>query len=445
MSEARFKRRHVAQQAVASGSLAGAELAVSAIAAAALGPGGFGVVASAIAAATVCFALVDARLHEAVVALGSELESRNRAGERTRLLRRLFMADLGTGVLGALLVCALIPLAPFLPGSLALPPALLALGGAVLLARNAATAVCRSYLRVSGRFESLAWLTAIGAVLRVAAVLPALLGWVNVEGPDGPLLVLAMLALGNAASALVLVLPTVAIAMRDGLAARGEPLTREDVRRTLLYVRGSWLFSLSLVPLRELDVAILAALAGDSTVGVYRLARTGIAGADALLSPVHLAIYPHMARLWHHGHRAQLAMFLRRCTRLLAIGGTAAAAAGIALAPWVVPLVGGAEYRPSVPLLQVMLCALPVVAASLWLLPLLAAAGFTHRTAAANLAGGAASVAIMVALTPSLGAWGPVMGYLAFAVAQTGAGAWLALRVPDVRAVLQAAWRGKSA
>lgn len=443
MTTTRFQRRHIAQQAVASGSLAGAELAVSAIGAVALGTAGFGVVAAALAAATLCFALVDARLHEAVVALGSRLEAGGLMAERARLIRRLFLADLATGALGALLVLACIPLAPWLPGSLALPAGTLALAGGVVLSRNAGTAVSRSYLRITGRFGMLAWLTALGALARIGAVLPAIIGGIAVDGPEGPARMLWLLLAGNAFSAAVLVLPTVAVAARrDGLAAPSTPLPREEVRGALRFVRGSWLFSLSLVPLRELDVVILAAFAGDATVGVYRLARTGIAGADALLSPIHLAIFPHIARLWNHGHMAELARFIRRATVLLAGLGVVAAAAGIAAAPWVIPAIAGAQYEPSVPLLQVMLLALPLVAATLWLLPLLSSAGRTHRTAMANCAAGAASVAVLLAVTPAHGAWGPVVAYLAFAVVQAAAGAWFAHGVPAMRAVLRSAFAG---
>lgn len=441
MTAPRFRRTHVAQQAVASGSLAAAELLVGVIAAAALGTAGFGVMASAVAVATVCFALVDARLHEAVVALGSKFEAKGEPGQRVRLLRRLFAADLSTGALGALLVLACIPLAPHLPGALSLSPVTLALAGGVVLSRNLGTAVSRSYLRITDRYAMLAWVTAIGAAARIAAVLPAWLGYIALDADTGPTVMLWLLLAGNALSAAVLVLPTVWIAaVRDGLAQSGVPLTREDWRGVLMYVRGSWLFSLSLVPLRELDVVILASLAGDSTVGVYRLARTGIAGVDALLSPVHLAIYPHMARLWHHGHHAQLAKFLRRATALLAGLGAVSAVVGIVAAPFVIPAITSDAYAPSVSLLQAMLLALPLIAASLWLLPLLAAAGFTHRTAAANLAGGAASVTAMLIVTPEFGAWGPVAGYIAFAVAQTAAGVWLALRLPTVRSVLATAF-----
>ncbi len=443
MTTARFKRRHIAQQAAASGSLAGAELAVSAIGAAALGTAGFGVVAAALAAATVCFALVDARLHEAVVALGSRLEAGGLTAERARLMRRLFLADLGTGALGALLVLACIPLAPWLPGALALPAETLALAGGVVLSRNAGTAVSRSYLRITGRYGMLAWLTAVGAAARVGAVLPTLLGGVAVDGPEGPARLLWLLLAGNALSAAALVVPTVVVAVRrDGLATAGAPLPREEVRGALRFVRGSWLFSLSLVPLRELDVVVLAAFAGDATVGVYRLARTGIAGADALLSPIHLAIFPHIARLWHHGHLAELARFLRRATVLLASLGLVAAAVGIAAAPWVVPAIAGAAYQPTVPLLQTMLLALPLVAGTLWLLPLLRAAGRTHRTALANIVAGAASVAALLALTPAHGAWGPVAGYLVFVVAQAAAAAWFVHGVPAMRAVLRGAFGG---
>ncbi|MBL9141616.1 MAG: hypothetical protein JNK53_07095, partial [Phycisphaerae bacterium] len=56
------------------------------------------------------------------------------------------------------------------------------------------------------------------------------------------------------------------------------------------------------------------------------------------------------------------------------------------------------------------------------------------------LAGGAASVTAMLILTPQFGAWGPVAGYVAFAAAQTAAGVWLSLRLPEVRSVFAAAF-----
>ena len=436
-----FRRRHVLQQAIASASLAAAELAVGLLCARALGADGLGQLAAAFALATVVFALIDLRLQEATIVIGAALAAEGQPSERATILRRLLILDFGTGLLGFVAVAAIAAAAPMLPQALAMAPALLLAAGAAVLVKNAGCAVCRAYLRMTDRYAVLAALTGTGAVTRVAAIVPAVVGSREADVPDILLLVL----LGNAAAGAILVIPTVAIAvLRDGIGASGEPARAETSHRMSRFVRGSWLQSLALAPLREMDIVILAAFAGDSAVGAYRLARTGLQGIDALLSPIHLVVFPHVARLLAQDETARLAVFLRRLTIRLALAGVAVAAVGAMAAPKVIEAVAGPTFGSSVPLLQAILMLAPLVAATVWAGPLLVAAGATHRAAAATAAAGIASVAVTAVASAAAGAWGPVAGYAAFVAVNAAASILAARRDPALGPLLGAVLRPAS-
>jgi len=433
-----FRRRHVLQQAIASGSLAAAELCVGLLCARALGADGLGQLAAAVALATVAFALTDLRLQEATVVLGTALEADGARAQRAALLRRLLAIDVGSGLLGFGAVAAIAAAAPLLPRALAMSPALLLTAGGAILVKNAGNSVSRAYLRITGRYAALAALTCAGAIARVVAMLPAATGSTEADVPGVLLLVLA----GNAVAGALLVVPAVAIAvMRDGIGIRGERARPETSRRMSRFVRGSWLQSLALAPLREMDIVILAAFAGDSAVGAYRLARTGIQGIDAILSPIHLVVFPHVARLIARAETARLAAFLRRLTVRLAMSGVAVAAIGAFAAPKVIEAVAGPTFGPSVPLLQAILALVPLVAATAWAGPLLVAAGATHRAAAATAVAGIASVAVTAVASAAAGAWGPVAGYAAFVAVHAAASILAARRDPALGPLLGAVLR----
>lgn len=434
-----FRRRHLVQQGVASGSLAVAELAVGLLCARALGADGLGQLAAAVALATVVFALVDLRLQEATVVLGTTLEEEGAMGQRGAMLRRLMALDIGSGMIGLGAVAAIAAAAPIFPRALAMSPMLLLTAGGAIFVKNAGNAVSRAYLRITGRYATLAALTGAGAAARVAAIVPAATGSMDADVPAVLLLVLV----GNAFAGALLVLPSVAIAVtRDGLGFAGEPARPETIRRVSRFVRGSWLQSLALAPLREMDIVILAAFAGDAAVGAYRLARTGIQGIDALLSPVHLVVFPHVARLLAQAETARLAAFLRRLTVRLALAGAAVAVVGALVAPAALRAAVGLTFEPSIPLLQAILVLTPLIAATVWVGPLLVAAGATHRAAAATAVAGIASATVTAVMSAAAGPWGPVAGYAAFVTVHAAASFLAARRDPALGFLLSTVLRG---
>jgi O-antigen/teichoic acid export membrane protein len=433
-----FRRRNLLYQAVASGSLAMAELTVSLLCAKALGPDGLGQIAAAISLATVTFALVDLRLQEATVVMSASLLHGNARDELAPVLRRLLYLDILSGVLGFGMVCTLAAAPAILTRSLATSGPLLFTAGAAILLKNVGNAVCRAYLRVRERYAMLAALTAAGAVARVAVLVSIATSAAAAEASDVLLLVL----IGNATAGALLVLPTVALAIfRDGMTARSTSIGRETATHLSRFVRGSWLQSLSLVPLREMDIVILAATAGDTAVGIYRLARVGIQTTDALLSPIHLVIFPHIAQLLARGATQALARFLRKLTIYLGLFGGLIAAVGALIAPIVVEATAGASFRSAVPLLQTILVTAPLVAITLWTGPLLVAARATHRAAITTAIAGLLSLIVTGVVATSAGPWGPVAGFVTFTAVHAAASLYAGSRDTTLRAVLAATVR----
>ncbi len=434
----KFRRRNILQQAIASGALALAELVVALLCANALGPDGLGQLAAATSLATVAFALVDLRLQEATVVMCASLECGDACDERASVLRRLLFLDVASGFLGFGMMSTLAAVSAFLPRSLATGSSLLFTAGAAIFVKNAGNAVCRAYLRITGRYAVLATCTSAGAMARVAVLLPITTDTSVAAASD----VLMLLLAGNAIAGALLVLPTIGLAVvRDRMAGSMAPIRRRTASRLWRFVRGSWMQSLSLAPLREMDIVILAAVAGDAAVGTYRLARVGIQAIDALLSPIHLVVFPHVARLLAQETTADLAAFLRRLTINLGLFGGMIAGLGFVFAPVLVEATVGESFRSAVPLLQAILVMAPLVAMTLWAGPLLVAAGATHRAAITTAIAGIVSVVVTGVVATTAGAWGPVAGFATFVAVYAAASLAAGSRDAKLRPVLAAICR----
>jgi O-antigen/teichoic acid export membrane protein len=161
------------------------------------------------------------------------------------------------------------------------------------------------------------------------------------------------------------------------------PLVRPSIRAVRYAVRKSIPFamnsaSLNIVP--RLDPFILSALSP--------LAAGYFAAGDRALGPVVIiavvmssALYPFLARE-PTGSRAGW-----QAVVILAAAGSVVGATGIAIAPPLVPLVFGSDYKDAVPVVQVMLLAVPFLFASNPLLAHVYTARLEHRALGLSLGG----------------------------------------------------------
>jgi O-antigen/teichoic acid export membrane protein len=104
----------------------------------------------------------------------------------------------------------------------------------------------------------------------------------------------------------------------------------------------------------EADVLLIGAMLTAEAAGYYRLATTG---TDVMLfpaGPVHSAVYPQMARMWHRGQGSSLRELLRKLQILMvAIAVVELAVVLIAAGP-VIDLLYGAQYAGALPVLELL-------------------------------------------------------------------------------------------
>lgn len=195
--------------------------------------------------------------------------------------------------------------------------------------------------------------------------------------------------------------------------------------------RGSLVFatnraSLNVVP--RLDAFALAVLS-PTAAGYFALGNRVLGPALILPVVISTTLYPFLARE-SRDSKAGWAV-----VGLLTAGGIALAGIGVVVAPVLVPLLFGSKYRDAVPVVQIMLVAIPFVFATN---PLLAHVYTSRREgrglmillAATSGAGTGAILAGQLLIGPSAAAGGYVLRQALFLVTLAIAGLFPARSIP---------------
>jgi O-antigen/teichoic acid export membrane protein len=161
------------------------------------------------------------------------------------------------------------------------------------------------------------------------------------------------------------------------------PLVRPSIRAMRYATRKSIPFamnsaSLNIVP--RLDTFILSALS-PLAAGYFAVGDRALGPVVIIAVVMSSALYPFLARE-PTGSRAGW-----QAVAILAAAGSVVGATGIALAPPLVPLVFGSDYKDAVPVVQVMLLAVPFIFASNPLLTHVYTARLEHRALGLSLGG----------------------------------------------------------
>lgn len=101
------------------------------------------------------------------------------------------------------------------------------------------------------------------------------------------------------------------------------------------------------------NIVILGFLTNDTVVGYYSGAAKLIEYIKRLIEPVSQAVYPYMSEMMQH-NKQQSRHFLHRLLIILGGGGFIFSVALWILAPWVVQIVLGNQYAPSISILRWM-------------------------------------------------------------------------------------------
>jgi len=319
-----------------------------------LGLEDYGVYATALVAIGFFQVLLDLTVEEPLTKYGFRYVVREEWGKLRRLFVRALQLKAAGGVLAALALLALAPLADAIFGSDELTTALLV--GSLLPLVQATENVGATALLLRRRYDLRGAYQALAMLLRLAAI--------AIGTPHGVTATIAALVVAQAI-ATVAVSAVGLAAFRRFPSAPAEPLG-EDRREVVSFVlqssAGTGVVSLrtTLVPL------VLGVVAGPTQVGLFRIAQTPQTGLTAASSPARLMLLTDQTRAWEHGRERSVLAGVRTYT--LVAGALMVVAVPLALwaMPWLVETVFGAEYLGAVDAARIVLGAAAIQFALGW-------------------------------------------------------------------------------
>src|SRR5918999_1972353 len=319
-----------------------------------LGLRDFGLYVTALTAVGFFQVLLDLTVEEPLTKFGF----RYVVGEEWGKLRRLFVRALqlksAGGVLAALALAALAPLADGIFGADGLTTAILV--GALLPLVQAPENVGSTALLLHGRYDLRGAYQAFAMALRLIAIV--------VAAPYGVTETIAAIVVAQA-------IATVALSLAGLVAFRRFPSVpsqalgeerREVVSFVLQSSAGTGVISLrtTLVPL------VLGIVSGTTQVGLFRVAQTPQTGLVAASSPARLILLTDQTHAWERGQHQSVLAGVRTYTLVAAALMVVAVPVALWTMPWLVELVFGAQYLDAVDAARVILVAAAIQFALGW-------------------------------------------------------------------------------
>lgn len=373
-----------------------------------LGVSEFGLISLAMGFTTVVFQIFELRLHEAVIRYVAEFWENKDLPRMSATVKLSLVADVASGMLALAMVLVLMPLASRFLIHDDRSSQLLLLAGVTVFCSNVATATAFGILRTFGQFKLQSFVTVIGTTVKLAATYAAI-RWFGC-GVIGVMLV-------GIVSSFVMNSVMIWVAFRciNQYVSLSQPSPRTlldsrlaEIRR---FVGSTYLFSLSSIPTKELDVTLLGLFAPASVVGVYKMAKNFITAMWAVSDPVFYVVYPELSRLRARLAFASIGSFLKRLTLLLGAAAVFVYAASMFFVPILIRFTLGAEYAEAANIFRWMAWFILFWMPFLWINPLLLSAARADLMLKASLAGNALIAVLYVVLIPTLGAKGAALAY----------------------------------
>ena len=324
------------------------------VAARVLGLEEFGIYVTALAAVGFFQVLLDLTVEEPLTKFGFRYVVAEEWGKLRRLFVKALQIKFAGGVLAALALALLAPVADTVFGAEGLAAPILV--GALMPLVQATENVGATALLLRGRYDLRGAYQTFAMALRLTAI--------AIAAPYGVTETLAAMVVAQA-------IATVAISVVGLLAFRRFPAVssrplgddrREVISFTLASSVGTGVVSLrtTLVPL------LLGIVAGPTQVGLFRIAQTPQTGLSAASSPARIILLTDQTRAWERGRQRSVLRGLRSYT-LVAVGLMVFAVPVLLLAmPWLVGTIFGNEYSGSVDAARIVLVAGAVQFALFW-------------------------------------------------------------------------------
>ena len=267
------------------------------ITARALGPAGLGILALVESFVRIVDLILRLEPWQAVIRYAIQAQHRGDTAAFLRLIKLSVLIDAAGGVLAGV-VCMI--LAPFVAPLIGLPEGVgeeyiwvMALG---LFFSFRPTAI--AVLRIFDRFDRLAWVDMISALVRLLLTAVA---WLAGLGIWAFLVILLVQSLLDGLLAFAVALHELRKRGHHGaLTAQGLAALRENPG----FLRFLWNSNFNVI-LRQsanrFDVLVLGAMMSPAAVGVYQLGKRVMNRLTKLAGPLRQTIYPELARLWDKG------------------------------------------------------------------------------------------------------------------------------------------------
>ena len=324
------------------------------VAARVLGLEEFGIYVTALAAVGFFQVLLDLTVEEPLTKFGFRYIVAEEWGKLRRLFVRALQIKFAGGVLAALALVLLAPVADSIFGAEGLAVPILV--GALMPLVQATENVGATALLLRGRYDLRGAYQTFAMALRLIAIV--------IAAPYGVTETLAAMVVAQAIATVAISVVGLA-AFRRFPAAPARPLgedRREVISFTLASSVGTGVVSLrtTLVPL------VLGIVAGPTQVGLFRIAQTPQTGLSAASSPARLVLLTDQTRAWEHGRETSVLAGLRAYT-LVAVGLMVVAVPVFLLAmPWLVETIFGSEYSGAVDAARIILVAAAIQFALGW-------------------------------------------------------------------------------
>jgi O-antigen/teichoic acid export membrane protein len=319
-----------------------------------LGLEDFGIFVTALAAVGFFQVLLDLTVEEPLTKFGFRYVANEEWGKLRRLFVRALQLKTAGGVLAALALAALAPVAGAVFGSDGLTSAILV--GSLLPLVQAPENVGATALLLRGRYDLRGGYQAVAMTLRLAAIV--------IAAPHGVTATIGAMVVAQALATATVSLGGL-VAFRRFPPEPSRPLA-EDRREVVSFVLQSSLGT-GVVSLRTTLVPlILGVVAGPTQVGLFRVAQTPQTGLVAASSPARLVLLTEQTRDWEHGKEGRVLAGVRYYT--LVAAGLMIVAVPVALLamPWLIELVFGAEYLGAVDAARIIFVAAAVQFALGW-------------------------------------------------------------------------------
>lgn len=277
---------------------------------------------------------------------------------------------------------------------------------AILVLTNWADDSSYAALRVIGRFRWLAGYNVVAALVRFAAIIPAMLLGFDV----GDLLVVTIAASGVCSLWLFFA------ARRFLEQAFGRPLGgrlrdiltgwRRHVRMLIILSTTDTVKTLT----SDADVVVIGHFHDAATVAPYRAAFQVVSGVHQLATPLYMVFYPEMTKIAASRDAAALRRLARQTAIFgalvaIVVGGSLALSAG-----FIARALFGAEFAGAATDLRIMSLSLLILTVQ-WANPLFVSLGRPGHTLVMVLAGLIVKLALLLALVPGMGHAGAAIAY----------------------------------